>query len=85
MSDGRAKGMGVDFAQFVHGGPDEPDEICYLYHLDPPLKHAQHYLGTTELGIEERGSPGIGGARLLESISRMAVAGTWCVHGRVVG
>ena len=48
MSNGLPKLMGVDFAQFVHGGPNEPDELCYLYHLDPPLKHAQHYLGTTE-------------------------------------
>lgn len=68
MSDGRPKVMGVDFAQFVHGGPNEPDELCYLYHLDPPLKHAQHYLGTTELGIEERGKchGTSAGARLLE-------------------
>ena len=51
----RAKEMGVDFQQFVHGGPEEPEDICYLYHLDPPYKHAEHYLGTTELGVEERG------------------------------
>jgi hypothetical protein len=64
----RGKVMGVGFQQFVHGGPGEPDEICYLYHLDPPYKHAGHYLGTTELGVEERDkyhSAGIG-ARLLE-------------------
>jgi hypothetical protein len=64
----RAKVMGVDFPQFVHGGPDEPEELCYLYHLDPPYKHAGHYLGTTELGVEERGKyhHAGSGARLLE-------------------
>ena len=65
---GRAKVMGVDFQQFVHGGPDEPEDLCYLYHLDPPYKHAEHYLGTTELGVEERGKyhGTSAGARLLE-------------------
>ena len=64
----RAKVMGVDFAQFVHGGPDEPEDLCYLYHLDPPYKHAEHYLGTTERGVEERGKyhGTSAGARLLE-------------------
>ena len=65
---GRAKVMGADFQQFVHGGPDEPEDLCYLYHLDPPYKHAEHYLGTTELGVEERGKyhGTSAGARLLE-------------------
>jgi hypothetical protein len=64
----RDKVMGVDFPQFVHGGPDEPEELCYLYHLDPPYKHAEHYLGTTELGLEERDKfhQSGAGARLLE-------------------
>jgi hypothetical protein len=65
---GRAKVMGVDFAQFVHGGPNEPEELCYLYHLDPAYEHAEHYLGTTELGVEERDKfhQSGAGARLLE-------------------
>jgi len=71
------KEMGRDFPQFVHGGPEEPDELCYLYHLDPPYKHAGHYLGTTELGLEERGryhEQGAG-ARLLD-VQRQH-GGTW--------
>ena len=67
MSNGLPKQMGVDFAQFVHGSPNEPDELCYLYHLDPPLKHAQHYLGTTENLERREGEHGSSaGARLLE-------------------
>lgn len=64
----RGKVMGENFPQFVHGGPDEPRDICYLYHLDPAYKHAEHYLGTTERGVDERGKDHgtSAGARLLE-------------------
>lgn len=64
---GRAKEMGVDFQQFVHGGLNEPEEMCYLYHLDPAYKHAQHYLGTTEdLDNRDARHGTSAGARLLE-------------------
>ena len=87
MSNGRPKDMGVDFAQFVHGGPNEPDELCYLYHLDPPLKHAQHYLGTTENLEHREGEHGTSaGARLLEVQKQNRVdRGIWCGPGRAVG
>ena len=64
--------MGVDFPQFVHGGPDEPEEICYLYHLDPPPGgfdpqwHARHYLGTSEeFELREAQHGGAHGANML--------------------
>jgi hypothetical protein len=48
-------------------GKRPPKEICYLFHLDPPLEHAKHYLGTSE-DFETRDSKhGTSqGARLLQ-------------------
>jgi hypothetical protein len=45
---GRRQIMGVDFPQFVHEGSNPPETVCYLFHLDPALEHAKHYLGLAE-------------------------------------
>lgn len=58
---------------------DVPGHL-YLAHLDPPLKHARHYLGFAEGGLEdlaerlaEHGGPH--GARLLQR--QQEAGGTW--------
>jgi predicted GIY-YIG superfamily endonuclease len=47
--------------------PPEPQPIVYLYHLDPPYKHAAHYLGSTDdLDRRDAEHGGPEGARLLQ-------------------
>ncbi len=56
-----------------------PDTVgsVYLLHLDPPYKHARHYIGFTTLDIEERlqRHQTERGARLLQAQRR--AGGTW--------
>jgi hypothetical protein len=50
--------------------------VCYLYHLDPPYKHAAHYLGSTaDFARRDAEHGGPCGARLLE-VQKQA-GGTW--------
>ncbi len=51
----------------------------YLLHLDPPFKHARHYIGFTRMTMDERmrRHHGRHGARLLRA--QLAAGGTWRV------
>jgi hypothetical protein len=56
--------------------PPEPQPIVYLYHLDPPYKHAGHYMGSTDdLDRRDAEHGGPHGARLLQ-VQKQA-GGTW--------
>lgn len=59
----------------------ESDTIgtVYLLHLDPPFKHARHYIGFTILGLDDRlqRHKTDRGAKLLRA--QLAAGGTWRV------
>jgi hypothetical protein len=64
------------FGYLVHLGPNPPRLIVYLYHLDPPYKHAAHYLGSTDdfdRRDSEQGGPR--GANLLRF--QQEAGGSW--------
>jgi len=64
------------FRYLEHLGPDRPTQVVYLYHLDPPYKHAGHYLGSTD-DFDRRDSQhgGPHGARLLQV--QKQTGGSW--------
>jgi predicted GIY-YIG superfamily endonuclease len=67
---------GQAFSYLEHLGPHRPEMIVYLYHLDPPYKHAAHYMGSTDdfdRRDAEHGGPH--GARLLQV--QKEAGGTW--------
>jgi hypothetical protein len=64
------------FIYLEHLGLPAPRKVVYLYHLDPPYKHAAHYLGSSDdfdRRDAEHGGPH--GARLLQ-VQKQA-GGTW--------
>jgi len=64
------------FPYLVHLGPNPPEWIVYLLHLDPPYKHAAHYLGSTpdlERRLSEHGGPY--GSPLL--LAQKRAGGSW--------
>jgi hypothetical protein len=64
------------FSYLEHLGLPAPQQVVYLYHLDPPYKHAAHYLGSTDDFARrdaEQGGPH--GARLLQV--QKEAGGTW--------
>ena|SRR5215471_4909057 len=64
------------FHYLEHLSLPAPQMVVYLYHLDPPYKHAAHYMGSTDdfdRRDDEHGGPR--GARLLQ-IQKQA-GGTW--------
>src|ERR1700758_320227 len=68
--------MSRKFKLRVDLGKNPPKKIVYLYHLDPPYKHAKHYLGKTDdfsRRDAEHGGPH--GARLLQV--QKEAGGTW--------
>lgn len=68
--------MSGKFKLRVDLGKRPPKRIVYLYHLDPPYKHAKHYLGKTDdfnRRDAEHGGPH--GARLLQV--QKEAGGSW--------
>jgi len=64
------------FRYLEHLGLPAPQMVVYLYHLDPPYKHAAHYLGSTDdLDRRDAEHGGTHGARLLQVQKR--AGGTW--------
>src|SRR5215472_3716865 len=64
------------FVYLEHLGLSAPQMVVYLYHLDPPYKHAAHYLGSTDdLDRRDAEHGGPHGARLLQ-VQKQA-GGTW--------
>ena len=64
-----------EFPQFQHGPGDMRDK-AYLLHLDPPYKHASHYLGSADdlqTRLPQHGTSE--GARLLQ-VQKQA-GGSW--------
>jgi len=60
-------------------GKRPPKRIVYLVHLDPPYKHAKHYLGKTNITVTRRDARHAAGqgARLLQVQAQ--AGGTWHV------
>jgi hypothetical protein len=64
------------FSPLEHLGLPAPQMVVYLYHLDPPYKHAAHYLGSTDdLARRDAEHGGPHGARLLQV--QKEAGGTW--------
>jgi hypothetical protein len=70
----RRQVMGQDFPQFAHVGAREGERVCYLEHLDKPIKHARHYQHSTDdLDQRESQQGGPHGPRLLQVASVMQI------------
>jgi len=67
---------GQTFRYLEHLGLPAPQMVVYLYHLDPPYKHAAHYLGSTDdLDRRDAEHGGPHGSRLLQV--QQQAGGTW--------
>lgn len=66
----------VNFKLRVDLGKRPPKRIVYEYHLDPPYKHARHYIGSTKNYEQRAAEHGAGlGANLLKV--QLESGGTW--------